>query len=65
MAVCQTTARCSFSQYYHLAMHHFNSRGFDGIKITNVDEVLLQYTDEVKSTSENCTSSIDSYKIWN
>jgi hypothetical protein len=64
MAVCQATARCSFSQYHHLAMHHFNIRGFDGITITNVDEVLL-YIDKVKSTSQNCTSSIDSDKIWN
>jgi hypothetical protein len=63
MAVCQATARCSFSQYHHLAMHRFNTRGFDGITITNVDIVLLQYIDEVKSTSENCTSSNDSDKI--
>jgi len=46
-------------------MHCFNTRGFDGITITNVDEVLLQYIDEVKSMSENCESSIDSDKIWN
>lgn len=46
-------------------MHRFNTRGFDDITNIKVDEILLQYKDEVKRTSQNCASSIDSDKIWN
>lgn len=47
----------SFSHSDHLAMHHFNTRGFHGITITCVDVVLLPITGAAKSLSQNCTSS--------